>query len=181
MSDAASPYAAPTARVEDTGTTEDEATRRAHLSHEAGIKSLGMLYYLGTGVIAIAGFAAAIGGSGGWQFVVTAVVVVAVGVLQGWVGYGLRHYRAWARIPAVILLVLGLLGFPIGTLISAYGLWLVLSKKGRTILSPEYAAVVAATPHVRYRTSIVVWLFLALIVGFVVLAVFGMAMNRPAP
>ena len=56
---------------------------------------------------------------------------------------GKRSHLAAAA--ALVLLVLGLLGFPIGTLISAYGLWLVLSAKGRVVLSPEYAAIVAAT------------------------------------
>jgi hypothetical protein len=70
-----------------------------------------------------------------------------------------------------VLSALGLLGFPIGTLVNAYILYLYLSKKGRTIFAPEYKDVIAATPHVKYRTSIVVWVFLALVVGLVVLAV----------
>lgn len=178
MSEAASPYAAPTARVDDAAPTEAEATRRAHLSHEAGIKSLGMLYYLGAAALSLGGIAAAVGGAGAVEVMVTLLLVVGIGALQGWVGYGLRHYRSWARIPAVVLLVLGLLGFPIGTLISAYGLWLVLSAKGRIVLSPEYAAVVAATPHIRYRTSVVVWVVVVLLVIFIAMAVFGIAMNK---
>ena len=56
----------------------------------------------------------------------------------------------------------------IGTLINGYIIWLILSKKGRLILSPEYAAIVEATSHIKYRTSIVVWILLGLIVLLVV-------------
>lgn len=70
-----------------------------------------------------------------------------------------------------MLTVLGLLGIPIGTLISLSILYLLLSEKGRMVFSPEYKAVIAATPHVRYRTSLVNWVllfvFLAVLVGLV--------------
>ena len=72
----------------------------------------------------------------------------------------------------------GLLGFPIGTLINAYILYLFLSKKGRTIYSPEYQEVIAATPHVKYRTSIVVWILLALVVVLIAAALPGAHVRR---
>jgi hypothetical protein len=55
---------------------------------------------------------------------------------------GLRTLRPGVRTPTIILAVLGLLGFPLGTLINGYILWLVLSKKGQFIFSPEYPAIV---------------------------------------
>jgi ABC-type multidrug transport system permease subunit len=64
-----------------------------------------------------------------------------------------------------------MLGFPIGTLINAYILYLFLSKKGRTVFSPGYQEVIAATPDVKYKTSIVVWIFIALVLAFIVIAV----------
>ena len=42
------PYAAPAAPVADVGANaEAEAIRRAHISHEASVKAVGLLYYLG--------------------------------------------------------------------------------------------------------------------------------------
>ena len=70
-----------------------------------------------------------------------------------------------------MLSAIGLIGFPVGTLINAYVLYLLLSKKGRTIFTPAYLDVIAATPHVKYRTSIIVWIFLALIVVVMLAAV----------
>jgi hypothetical protein len=72
-----------------------------------------------------------------------------------------------------VLSGLGLLGFPIGTAINAYILYLFLSKKGRTIFAPEYQAVIAATPEVKYRTSILVWIFLALLVALLAFGLLG--------
>src|SRR5258705_8019418 len=62
MSEAVNPYAAPTARVDEVGANpEAEAIRRAHLSHEASIKAVGVLYYLGGVLITIGAVAALIG------------------------------------------------------------------------------------------------------------------------
>jgi hypothetical protein len=64
-----------------------------------------------------------------------------------------------------------LLAFPLGTLINGYILWLVFSTKGKTILSNDYAAIVAATPHVRYRIPIVVWILIGLLTLLLVVSV----------
>jgi hypothetical protein len=74
--------------------------------------------------------------------------------------------KPWVRIPAIILAALGLLGFPVGTIINGYVLYLLLCARGRYILTPEYEEIRKATPHVHYRTSVVVWI----VVGFLVLA-----------
>jgi len=100
--------------------------------------------------------------------VIAGALMVAMAAVLSVVGRGLRTLRPWVRIPAVLLSILGLFGFPIGTLINGYIIWLILSKKGRRVLSHEYAAIVAATPQVKYRTSIVVWTLLGVIVLFVI-------------
>ena len=42
------PYAAPSAPVEDvSANAEAEAIRKAHINHEASVKAVGILYYLG--------------------------------------------------------------------------------------------------------------------------------------
>lgn len=44
-------------------------------------------------------------------------------------GYGLLQLRPWARILAIILSALNLVNFPLGTLVGAYGLWILLSAE----------------------------------------------------
>jgi hypothetical protein len=84
--------------------------------------------------------------------------------------------QPWVRIPATIVSVLGLAGVPLGTLISLYALWLIHSRKGRLVLSPEYSEIVEATPHIKYRTPIWVWIVLAVLVaGIGLLMVSAMA------
>jgi hypothetical protein len=85
-------------------------------------------------------------------------------------GWGVRALQAWARKLGCVLSAVGLLGFPTGTVINAYILYLYLSKKGRTVFSPAYKDVIAATPNVKYRTSIVVWILLALVVALILVA-----------
>jgi hypothetical protein len=44
-------------------------------------------------------------------------------------GIGLLKYKSWARILAIILAVLNLLAFPIGTVLGIYTLWALLNKE----------------------------------------------------
>jgi hypothetical protein len=168
--------------VEDVGqNSEAEAIRLAHISHETSIKGIGTLYYLAA-LIAILGTAAAVYSASRNKptFVAMAAVLVLFGLLAAGffaMGRGLRRLRPWVRVPTIVLAGLGMLGFPLGTLINGYIFWLVLSKKGQLILSPEYAAIVEATPDVKYRTPLHVWIILGLIV-LVLLAVFIPLLSR---
>jgi hypothetical protein len=102
--------------------------------------------------------------------------VLGVGTLYA--GWGVRALRAWGRILGGVLSAIGLLGFPIGTLINGYILYLFLSKKGRTIFSPGYQDVIGATPDIKYRTSVVVWIFLVLLAGLVLVAFLAPVLTR---
>lgn len=175
------PYAAPRAEVADpVADPEAEAKRNAHITHEASVRAIGALYYLSAVLLAIglvsgliAGDIDSLGAALGYLLV--SVVVLAILVATG---RGLRALRPWVRAPVVVLSVLGLLAFPVGTIINAYILWLVLSAKGRVVLSHDYAAVVAATPHIRYRGSRIVSVFFALLVALIVLAILLPAIMR---
>ena len=175
MSAQINPYAAPKAIVDDiSADPEAETIRRANLSHEASIRSIGTLYYLTGFGVAVGALGAMVqAGTQRWSLYGAGILVV-LGLLAAMfflLGRALRTLRRGARIPTVVLAVLGLLGFPLGTLINGYILWLMLSRKGQFIFSPEYAAIVQATPQVKYRTSILVWIFLGLIVVGVLAAI----------
>jgi hypothetical protein len=159
------PYAAPTAPVEDVAANpESDAIRRAHIGHEASVKAVGFLYYLGGGAVTV----------GALVFmrsdIATSIGLLIAGAAQLSAGYGVRALRGWGRAVGCVLSALGLFAFPVGTLINGYILYLFLSKKGRTIFAPEYQDVIAETPDVKYRTSIVVWIVLALLVILVAAA-----------
>ena len=172
MSEAANPYAAPTAPVEDVAhDSAAEAVRREHINHEASIKAVGLLYYLGGVMVTIAALAELAAATKAPGALVIALLLVAVGAGQLLAGWGVRALKPWGKVVGCVLSVIGLLGFPVGTLINAYILYLFLSKKGRTIFSADYQQVIAATPHVKYKTSIVVWIFLALVAAFIVIGI----------
>lgn len=44
-------------------------------------------------------------------------------------GYGLLTHHAWGRILAIVVSILGLIIFPLGTLIGAYALWVLLQDR----------------------------------------------------
>ncbi len=171
MSGAVNPYAAPTAPVEDVPAhPEAEAVRKAHIKHEASIRSVGTLYFLGAIFGTLGGLFGLAGAPGARGDIVAAVVMLVLGVAMFFVSSGVGRLRPWARTAGCALSGIGLIGFPIGTLINGYILYLFLSKKGRTIFSPEYQDVIAATPHIKYR-SWLVWIFLALVLIVVLVAV----------
>lgn len=165
------PFAPPQVSIWATENDERPAAliRKEHLSHEASVQSIGVLYLLGSVVLIFAAVIvlAAPGPRGGnrpdgFQVVLSPILLL-FGVGQGFLAFGLRRLRGWTRIPTGILSAFGLLGFPLGTLISAYILYLIFSKKGAMVFSDEYKEIIRQTPEMKYRTSIVVWIFLGLL------------------
>jgi hypothetical protein len=169
------PYAVTTDALVMPGYGSDaEAIRKKHLNHEASVKSIGTLYVLG-GVLGllfsiIYTFAAASAltrsgdGVAAPFLVLMAGVTFGMSVLQIVVARGLSRLMPWARIAATVLSCLGLIAIPIGTIISAYFLYLLQSQKGAMVFSDHYKEVIRATPHIKYKTSIVVWILLGLLV-----------------
>lgn len=60
-------------------------------------------------------------------------------------GIGLMKHRPWARILSIVLCVLGLLEFPIGTAIGIYGLW-VLFHRDTSPIFEDAGGLVAEHP-----------------------------------
>lgn len=167
------PYATPEAAppLTASGIYQDAHTiRREHIKHEASVKSIGILYYLAVfffGLAAVSGFSGP--GSSEAKTIGISIALCFLAILYAVTGHAIRRLKPWARVVGIVLSAIGLLGFPLGTLINAYILYLVASKKGAMVFSPEYKAVIAATPDVKYKTSKVVWIIL----GVVLLFIFG--------
>jgi hypothetical protein len=162
------PYASPMA-VGGTPSTEVEVIRMEHLSHEASIRSIGSLHYLGA-ILALLIWLPAVlvlfftvGAIGAPEVLLLALVLGFV-VLNVAIGRGLRRLHRGARVGAALFAVLGLLALPIGTLISGYILYLLFSPKGNRIFSEEYQEVVRQTPDMVYRTSAGLMAFAILLV-----------------
>jgi hypothetical protein len=144
----------------------EETIRKNHINHESSVRSIGIFYYLNAALLIITSI---IGGiivlpSEDPLFVkiLACIIFIGIGVFQFYIGRGLRTLRKWSRIPTIILSGIGLLAFPLGTVVNAYFLYLVVCEKGRTVFSDEYKSVIKATPYIRYKISIVVWIFLGL-------------------
>lgn len=179
------PYQTPASNVSDVATDAEnaEAIRKEYINHEASVRSVGILYYLGAISLLFVGifqlFAPSESADSLGFLLAMSAVLVGLGVLYYWIGSGLRNLRNNVRSIAGVFAVLGLLGFPMGTLINAYILYLLFSKKGKMVFSEEYRAVIDATPHVKYKTSIVVWILLVLLLLAVAMAVIVPAIQNP--
>lgn len=169
-----SPYAPPRSVVADAPSPNSaaEAIRREHMRHEIQLKSIGSLYYLGAffGLLGGLGFVMTLFGPNGISATtlgVTAVYLV-IGVGSLFLGYGFRRLRPWVMIPATIFSCIGLLAIPVSTLINGWILYLIHSKKGRTVLGADYQQIVEATPHVKYERSVGDWIATGIVLLFLV-------------
>ena len=113
------------------------------------------------------------------------------------VGFGLRRLQVWSRWTAMVLSVLALLygllmsvvllavlggsnAIPVvaailfGAAILAYVFYLLVAPKSGVVFSAEYRQVIAKTPEIACRMSLVLKLVLGVVVAVVLLAMFGM-------
>lgn len=168
------PYRPPTSALIgdqlDDDRNDAERIRTDHIKHEAAVRSIGTLYWIGGVGNILVGLGMMLGSSGA-----TAGLAIALGIgtLCILIGSGIRKLRRWTRIPVTIFGVLGLLMIPVGTFINAYVLYLIYCEKGKTVFAPEYQEIMRATPHVKHKTSKIVWVFLILLVGVFVFAIIG--------
>lgn len=154
---------------------EAEGIRQTHIQHEASIRSVGILYLVGGVVMGFAALsttiryivAASSAGPQAAAYGITGMVIflvlLALAVFQFGTGIGLRKLKPWSRTLSAVISCVGLIAFPIGTLINGYILYLLFSKQGGYIFSADYQRIIAATPHVKYKTSRVVWIILGLL------------------
>lgn len=158
-----------------------ETIRREHLKHEAAIRSIGSLYCI-AGVLFSLMFlggliASVFGDDEARQRVASVIFTLIFGLLaalQFWIGIGLRRLNPRVAVGAAVFAVIGLLGFPVGTLIGAYVFYLLFGQKGKVVLGPGYREIVAATPHIPCKAHVwvlVVGVLLAL--GLIAAIVIG--------
>jgi hypothetical protein len=149
-----------------------EVIRKEHLNHEASIKSIGSLYYLAAILLPLGALGFALDPKaeslGRWLVPVLLILLSAAYFQMG------RWFRALnpkAKMPATILAVIGLLGIPLGTLINGYILYLIHSQKGKMVFSDEYKTIIAETPDIKYKTSLLVWIFIGLLVLLILIGI----------
>ena len=153
-----------------------EEIRKTYLNHEASVQSIGFLYLIGAVATLVSGILSFFREKNFIEGAIIGVFLIALGVLQGWVGLKLRKLDPTSKTPATILACAGLLAFPLGTIINAYILYLLHSAKGKFIFSEDYRAVIAATPHIKYKMSVVIWGLVLIIVLLLLglIAIFAM-------
>jgi hypothetical protein len=92
---------------------------------------LGLAVGTATGIVAANGdhdaaAAVPIIGLAGSALVIFLLAVSLPGLIAG---IGMIKLRPWARIVGIVLSAINLIGFPIGTILGAYGLWVLLNKE----------------------------------------------------
>lgn len=165
---------------EGVAASDVEDIRNEHIKHEAAARGASVVYVVGPIILVGNGIlfvlqAAAPRSAGA---ITVLVVLFVIGVPQLAAGVGMWRLKPWARPTAGMVAALSCLVLPfspvvalfaflgpmiflIGIIINGFILYLLFSKKGKMVFSPEYQEVIAQTPHIKYRTSIIVWIILA--------------------
>lgn len=179
------PFAAQVAVARNANSVADaEAYRRSHIATEVSIKCMGMLHLI-IGVVSLVIAPIMLFGEGarqsGNRFQLESNLLVlglslAFAVFHLWMGTQLRNFKNVGRIIQIVLSVFALFAFPVGTIVGAFCLYVLLSSKATNVCSPEYQQVIDQAPNVRYETSysrlfIIAALFVAILCGGAVLAV----------
>lgn len=107
------------------------------------LSALGVLAALGLGAIfSIAGMGAAAGDDADVALPILAIsgtaltiFLLALSVPGLLAGFGLLKFRPWARILGIVLCALQLINIPFGTILGAYGLWVLLNKDTERLFS----------------------------------------------
>jgi hypothetical protein len=175
------PYQAPAVSVFDFDAlaTENERIRSEHIGHERQLRAVGWLFLFGGalgllgGIVLFAGLSRAQFVAGEGMMLAALFVVTSIGALV--VGRGCRKLAPWVRIPGTALAAIGLLGVPVGTIISLAILWLIWSARGKRVLSPDYATIIATTPHVRHRITLIDWIAWGLLAVALTWGLFALA------
>lgn len=141
--DADNPYAPSAAALEAPAPpTQEELTRKRHLMHEHSLRLAGTLFLIGGAFWIVAGLGAAVMtvvrivnghyDSLGNMFAMPPLFA-ALAALLLWFARGLRKLKKEVRSSVVLLSYVGLLAFPLGTIVSAWLLHLTASKKGKFV------------------------------------------------
>ena len=103
------------------------------------LSALGVLFALGL-LVVFGGVAGLVGTSGDADAVVALPIIGITGMalviftlvlsLPGLItGFGLLNMKPWARILGIVLCAINLINIPFGTLMGAYGLWVLLNRE----------------------------------------------------
>lgn len=184
------PSGSPATDDDDDGAQlEAERIRRAHLTHEARLKSVGSLmlltaFYLLVGPPTIfSGLYMLVLAPTQHDEVLTAifvalmvglvgVILTALGALGYRAGTGLRRLDPRYRLAYTALACVWLMSCSVASLIGLWALYLIHGPAGQRVLSPEYAEIRRLTPHLQSTHSVVTWAVALLLCVGLVLAVY---------
>jgi hypothetical protein len=69
----------------------------------------------------------------GVALTIALVVLSTPAIVCGW---GLLRFRPWARLLGIVLAAVALVGFPYGTLLGVYALWVLCSRQTEAVFEP---------------------------------------------
>jgi len=80
-----------------------------------------------------------------WVTSIVGLGIIALAAATAGAGVGLLQYRSWARVFAIIVAVMLLFSFPIGTAVAVYAFWVLFSKEGEEYYNARSESTMTAS------------------------------------
>lgn len=157
--------------------SDHEGTRNELGPHERNVRALSLWFWMlgiGSAVAAVSALTKvdrglANGASLGFLQIVLLLIIPwsALFLVGAW---HLPRFTKTGQVLGAVGSALGMVSFPLGTLIGVFALWVLLGKRGQAVFTQEYRAAIAATPQLKYGLSIGTKVALGLLVLVAILA-----------
>lgn len=140
VNDKTSIYQTPTSSSLEIESLNADELRKQFAYDEVCILAVGWFYYyLGSLLLGLTGLAA-------WiyfildlkPFILSTFICLLAGILYIIIGYGLRNFDTWARIPSIVAGYTAMFLFPVGTLAGGVCIYLLHGHAIQEIFSNEY-------------------------------------------
>ncbi len=166
-------------RSKDTNPNSPQALRQRHLMWEKCIRSIGVLFYL-PAILLIHRGALILTGNAPGAPKPAGLFLAAFGVAFVLAGYGFRKLDPAFRYRGGILAGISLIifavpqfgiFFPAGIAICAYVLFLIFGPPGRKVYAADYQRAIIATPEIKAKPPVIVWVAFAALLVFTALTI----------
>ena len=148
-----------------------EKIREEHIEQEETLRTWAIVWIFWGALFLVMGVGTVIMSisTGAYFLLIISAIEFLIGGFLIATGIGVRKLTGWGRILGTLVLIPGLSGVPIGTLISASLLYYMWNKKGQMIFSDKYRKTVKLTPHIKHD-SILLYILIAIFVVIPILS-----------
>jgi len=137
-----------------------DVSRSEYIVHESKIKTIGLVYLITAPLLlsaVVIGFCTEYREFLNQAYTPLWGMITLISlffIIQAYAGYSLWRLRYRGKPLATVVICIGMVGFPLITMLSIYCAHVLRSKMTKIIFSPEYLRVISATPRYKLKPPV---------------------------